>query len=198
MLPASYRWPAPEVLSRLVHNAQAGEGGAVDVLLAAIRPALLTFFRQRTDGDGAEDLTQLTLVRITGAIGHIDPQRADSYLSAVARNLLRTTYRVAARDRRRTTTLDEESEIADEYPSDTRAEYRDLAVAIHRACLAMEHPSLRDVALGVLRGDSAAEIAEQLDISPITVRTRLMRVRAILRRELPAYLSEHSSTQHQA
>lgn len=187
MLPASYRWPAPDLLSELVRRAKT-DPRAVDALLCAIRPALHAFFRQRTDGDVAEDLTQHTLMRVAGAIPRIDPERADSYLSAVARNLLRTTYRVRARDRGRSAPLAEGVEVAIEEVADARAEYADLARAVHRACLAIEQPALREIALGVLRGDSAVDLADQLDISPITVRTRLMRVRAVLRHELAAYL----------
>src|SRR5215813_5698779 len=103
MLPA-YRWPTPDTLSGLVRRAKR-DPQDVDSLLAEIRPALHAFFRQRTDADAAEDLTQLSLLRIAGAVARIEPERADSYLSAVARNLLRTSYRVRARDRRRTSML---------------------------------------------------------------------------------------------
>lgn len=187
MLPASYRWPAPDLLSELVRRAKT-DSRAVDSLLAEIRPALHAFFRQRTDSDVAEDLTQQTLMRVAGAVARIDPERADSYLSAIARNLLRTSYRVRARDRSRSASLTEGVDVAVENVADERAEYADLARAVHRACLAIEQPALREIALGVLRGDSAAELADQLDVSPITVRTRLMRVRAVLRKELAAYL----------
>jgi len=189
MLPASYRWPVPEVLRELVRRAQ-GDPDAVGALLSAIRPALHAFFRPRTDSDAAEDLTQLTLVRIAGAVQRIDPERADSYLSAVARNLLRTSYRVRARDRRRTAPMEVGVDVAIEQVANERAEYADLARAVHRACLAIDQPALREVALGVLRGDSASELAHQLDVSPITIRTRLMRVRAVLRQELSAYLDD--------
>lgn len=192
MLPASYRWPTPEVLSQLVRHAQGNDAGGVDALLAAIRPALLAFFRQRTDSDVAEDLSQMTLVRVGRAIARIDPERADSYLSAVARNLLRTSYRIRARERQRTTALDATIEVGTEHRADSRAEYAELVTAVHRACLDIPYPALREVALGVLRGYSAAELADRLEISPITVRTRLMRVRAILRHELHAYLVDAS------
>jgi DNA-directed RNA polymerase specialized sigma24 family protein len=59
-------------------------------------------------------------------------------------------------------------------------------------------PGLRGVAEGVLRGDSAADVARSLDISPITVRTRLMRVRAILREELAPYLDGRAGGRRQA
>ena len=188
MLPA-YRWPTPDTLRGLVQRAK-GDARDVDALLAAIRPALHAFFRQRTDADAAEDLTQLSLVRIAGAVARIEPERADSYLSAVARNLLRTSYRVRARDRRRTSMLTDDIDVAAEEVADRRAEYADLAHAVHRACLTIEQPALRDIALGMLHGHSATELANQFDISPVTVRTRRMRIRASLRRQLAAYLDE--------
>ena len=197
MLPASYRWPASGVLSHLVRRAK-DDPRAIDELLATIRPALHAFFRPRTDADAAEDLTQQTLLRVAGAIERIDPERADSYLSAVARNLLRTSYRVRARDRGRLTPLSEGIDAVVETEADRRVEYADLARAVHRACLALEQPALREIALGVLRGDSAAELANQYDISPITVRTRLMRVRAVLRRELADYLDDETHARREA
>jgi RNA polymerase sigma factor (sigma-70 family) len=192
MLPSSYRWPAPNALTELVLGAKRDPRG-VDALLAAIRPALHTFFRQRTDADAAEDLTQLSLLRIARAVSRIEPERADSYLSTVARNLLRTSYRVRARDRRRTSML-----TAAEDMTDQRAEYDDLASAVQRACLAIDQPALRGIALGVLRGHSTTELANQFDISPITVRTRLMKVRASLRRQLAAYLHEQDPDECEA
>jgi len=187
MLPKSCRWPAPDTLSALVREAKRDPRG-VDALLAAIRPALHAFFRQRTDGDVAEDLTQLSLIRIAGAVARIDPERADSYLSAVARNRLRTSYRVRARDRGRSAILSDATEVAADEVTDGRAEYADLVGAVHRACLAIEPLALRETALGVLRGDSTTELANEFDISPVTVRTRLMKVRAALRSHLAAYL----------
>lgn len=197
MLPASYRWPAPATLSGLVRDAQRDPRG-VDVLLTAIRPALHTFFRQYTDADVAEDLTQLSLIRIMGAVARIAPERADSYLSAVARNLLRTSHRAHARDRRRTSVLTDAIDVADDAVADQRAEYDDLEHAVHHACLALKQPALRDIALGVLRGHSATELANEFDISPITVRTRLMRVRTSLRRQLSAYLDDQGASDREA
>lgn len=196
MLPA-YRWPAPDALSGLVRRAKHDPRG-VDALLAAIRPALHAFFRQRTDADVAEDLTQLSLLRIAGAVTRIEPERADSYLSTVARNLLRTSYRLRARDRRRTSVLTDAIDVAAEDITDQHAEYDDLASAVERACLAIDQPALRGIALGVLRGHSATELANQFEISPITVRTRLMKVRASLRRQLAVYLDEQDADECEA
>lgn len=62
----------------------------------------------------------------------------------------------------------------------------DLVLAVHRAVLTkLPHP-LRQIVDRVLEDQSPSQIAEELHVSPVTVRTRLMRVRWILRRELVA------------
>jgi RNA polymerase sigma factor (sigma-70 family) len=194
---ATTPWPSADTLSRLVSHARGGEAAAVEKLLAVLRPSLLSFFKRRLSVDTAEDLTQRALVRIGGAVQRIDPERADVYISTVARNLLRTTYRVEARDRSRDGQSDPADLVSSTPAVDWRVEYAELVRAVHRACLRMR-PGLREVAEGVLRGDSAADMARNLDVSPITVRTRLMRVRAILRSELAPYLSGSGSNQRGA
>jgi len=187
MLYASFKWPAAEVLTRLVRGAQAGKTIEIERLLQALRPGLFAFYQHRLSADAAEDLTQLALIRITGAVARIDPVRADSYISTVARNVLRSNYRTVLRDRAREVDECASEEPADPTTTDARIEYADLVRAIHRTCLTKIQPGLREVAIGLLEGESTNQIAAKLQISPITVRTRLMRVRAILRRELRAY-----------
>lgn len=183
----AFRWPSPDVLARLVRDAQSGR---VDIgeLLAFLRPALVSFFQRRLALDISEDLAQMACVRISGAIKRIDPERADSYLATVARNLLRTTYRRNARERTRADATNPEDLPASGLAPDRRIEYEELVKAVHRVCLEKLQPGLREVALGLLQGDTPVEIATALEVSPITVRTRLMRARAILRDELRPYL----------
>jgi DNA-directed RNA polymerase specialized sigma24 family protein len=88
---------------------------------------------------------------------------------------------------RRTSALDASLLPAHTPAPDTQLEYEELVLAVHRASLTLQQ-DLRAVVIGLLRGDSSAEIATALNISPVTVRTRLMQVRAILRPELAAYL----------
>ena len=191
MQDASFRWPPADVVSRLVRDAQQGRD-ALNTLLVFLRPALLKFFQRRLALDMCEDLTQMALIRISGAIKRIDPERADSYIATVARNLLRTTYRRHARERSRA-----DATIPDELPGcgtsiDRRLEYEDLVRHVHRTSLEKLPPELRDIALGLIQGQTPVEIASALDVNPITVRTRLMRVRGILREALAPYLeSEH-------
>ena len=187
MLDANFRWPSADELERLVRAAQRGHTEAVEEMLEALRPSLVTFFGRRLSPDLAEDLAQLALLRISRAVARIDAVRADAYVSTVARNLLRTAYRVEARARDRDGSSDPAGLVAMDIPIDRRVEYEELVKAVHRACLQLR-PGLREVAVGLLQGDSAKDIATSLNVSPVTVRTRLMRVRAILRAELSPYM----------
>ena len=162
-----------------------------------LRPSLLSFFERRFAADAAEDLAQLSLLRIGGALGRIDPERADVYVSTVARNLLRTTYRRNARELRRDGQIDPADLVSNDQSSDARVEYADLVRAVHGECMRLG-PTLRAVAIGVLRGDSAGDIAKDLGVSPITVRTRLMRVRAALRAELSPFLDGETGRHRRA
>lgn len=183
-------WPEQEELGRLVRAAQRQDAGALDQLLERLRPSLVVFFTRRLPSDPAEDLTQAALWRIQNAVPRIDPERAGLYVVTIARNLLRTEYRRRARDSRRAVPLEGAETVA--IPPTTRPEYEELVRAIHRASLAKLTPPLQEIVFGLLRGRSPAEIAADLHISPITVRTRLMRVRTVLRRELAAYLPDAS------
>jgi RNA polymerase sigma-70 factor, ECF subfamily len=192
-----FLWQTGEELSRLVREARSGSPGALDELLDELRPALVSFFERRFSLDTADDLAQLASIRICGAIQRIDPERADSYIVTVARNLLRTAYRRQSRDQSRADETSPEELPARALSADRRVEYEDLVRAVHRACIEKLRPGLREVAVGLLRGDTPVEIASALEVSPVTVRTRLMRVRAILRDELSSYLETNGAADRQ-
>lgn len=187
MLRDSSKWPDASTIEALVREAQRGVPKALSRLLATLRPALVEFFARRLTPDMSEDLAQSALVRISGALHRIDPARADAYVSTVARNLLRTAYRRCAIDKERLVTIDGEVSLLQENAQES-AEYDELVLAVHRVIAAKLPSELADVVRAVLRGDSAAEIAKQQAVSPVTVRTRLMRARAVLRKELESRL----------
>lgn len=180
-------WPPPDELIHLVRSTQQEEPGALDGLLSALRPAFLAYFAYRLSDDSAEDLTQVALFRIARAVPRIVPDRADRYIRTVARNLLRTAYRHHARDSRRYASDDFIEHAESPAAGDLDVEYRELAHAIEASTAALPPPLAR-IVLGLLRGESAADIAADQQVSPITIRTRLIRARAFLRRELRVYL----------
>ena len=187
-------WPVAGELSRLMESAQHGEVRAIETLLATLRPSLLAFFARRLPLASAEDLAQAALVRITRALPRITPDRADRYVMTVARNLLRTAYRSRARDSRRAAPVEFAEIVASSESIDSRVEYRELALAVHRASMEVLPPPLREVVLGLLRGQTPMEIAARLHVSPVTIRTRLLRARILLRRELSPLLEDHPAT----
>lgn len=185
----SSQWPAADTVARLVADAQRDSTGSMDALLATLRPALVRFFARPFSGDAAEDLAQAALIRITRALPSIEPDRADRYIVTIACNLARTAFTQQSRERRRWAPA-ELADSAEEATSaaDRHAEYAELAREVHRVCAAELPPALREVMLGLLSGETPSEVAERLQINPVTVRTRLMRARAILRKELRPYL----------
>jgi RNA polymerase sigma-70 factor (ECF subfamily) len=181
-------WPDARAIGNLVRVAQQGVPDAINALLAALRPGLVAFFSKRLSDDVAEDLAQCALMRIAGALRRIDPERADAYVSTVARNLLRTAYRRRLIERRRRADVELADLVTHHEAIDVRAEYEELTRAVHRVARADLPEPLADVVLSLLHGETTSEIAQRLAVSPITVRTRLLRARAILRQELQGYV----------
>jgi RNA polymerase sigma-70 factor (ECF subfamily) len=193
MLRETTKWPDATTIGGFVREAQRDAPGALARLLAALRPALVDFFSRRLTSDVAEDLAQSALVRIAGALSRIDPERADAYVSTVARNLLRTAYHKRSIDKQRYAEVDL-SDIplitADVHEG---AEYEELLLAVHRVIAAKLPPELAEIVHALMRGETPTEIAERQAVSPVTVRTRLMRARTVLRRELGSHLSDNCS-----
>ena len=183
-------WPPPEELRDLLHRAQQRDLQALESLLTALRSSLLEYFSYRLPLDVAEDLAQVALVRITRAIPRIDLARADRYVITIARNLLRTVYRRRAREGQRSADNHSVEVAESRIALDLDLEYQDLLEAITRVAPAVLPPPLAHIVLGLLRGETTAEIAAKQKVSPITIRTRLIRARAVLRRELRAYLEK--------
>ena len=185
---SSSGWPAPQTLGPLVRAAQRDGADALNHLLATLRPALVTYFQQRLPQHAAEteDLTQLALIRVARALRRIDPERAEGYVTTVARNLLRTAYRQRARDRRRHLTMRSEPP-AETWLPDDHAEYEELVLAVHRAVLTKLPRPLKEIMTRLIEDESQVQIADELHVKGVTVRTRLWRARAILRTELAPY-----------
>jgi RNA polymerase sigma factor (sigma-70 family) len=137
-------------------------------------------------------------VRVVGALPRIHPEQTAQYVMTIARNVLRSEYRRRAREARRHVSLHLAEDVEAPLRVDEEAEYRELARAIHRVTSSSLPASLRDVVIGLLRGLTPAEIAAQQHVHPITVRTRLMRARALLRHELSPFLDDALGSRRRA
>ena len=187
-------WPEKAELARLVREAQCDGHHARDTLLAVLRPCFLSFFAGKLSGDAADDLAQNALLRITGALTRIDPERADSYVVTIARNLLRTAYRRRTVERQRHADVDLADRPDSRDSAEAVAEYEDMVLAVHRVIAGRLPTPLAEVVRGLLSGETPSEIAERLSVSAVTIRTRLVRARAILRRELRPYVQPEGAT----
>src|SRR5712691_7354286 len=81
-------WPDEGELVHLVREAQGGRPGAVDALLARLRPPFVAYFVPFIGRDDAEDAAQLALLSILRALPGIDAGRALGYVVAVAQHSL--------------------------------------------------------------------------------------------------------------
>lgn len=181
----------------LVDTAQRGDVNALERLLAIIRPGLVDFLSRRTGAWDSEDLAQVVLIRVAGAIvaGRIEPARAVQYIHTVARNVLRTNYRLKAPDRRRLVPLDYAVAISEGGEEAERLDLQDLARTVHQVALTALTHGQRDVVLGLLRGETTLEIAQRLGIDHVTVRTRLMRARIALKKATSRYAADLVETE---
>lgn len=171
-------------LALLVAAAQQDETRALDRLLSTVRPTLFSYFARRVPDDLADDLAQIALIRIVKALPRIDPKRAGGFIGTIGQNLLRTAFRRQARDARRVAPSITPDELESGVTADQEVDLRDLLDAVMRASSRTLTHELRDVVTALLRGQDRADIAAKQGISQITVRTRLMRARVILREEL--------------
>ena len=171
-------------LALLVTAAKQDETRALNRLLSTIRPALFSYFARRVPSDLADDLTQVALIRVVKALPRIDPTRASGFIGTIGHNVLRTAFRREARDARRVASSVTPDELESDVTADREVEMQDLLDAVMRASARTLTHELRDVVTALLRGEDRAEIATTQGISQITVRTRLLRARVILREEL--------------
>ena len=118
----------------------------------------------------------------------IAPERADRYITTIARNLLRTAYRRRRRDELRRAPPGVIEAAESQLAADLDTEYAELTEAIQQVAATMLPVPLGQIVLGLLRGKTPIEIATAEHVNPTTIRTRLLRARAVLRRELRVYI----------
>ncbi len=137
--------------------------------------------------DEAEDLTQEIFLRLYRTL-HTFDRRAnfETWLVSVSRNLCIDHYRSARRERQTVTRDVEAGEVAVPLATDPLADLeRQDQVALVRRALEALPPALRTaVVLCDLQELSYQEIARQLNLPEGTVKSRIHRGRAALKREL--------------
>src|SRR5260370_13606086 len=79
-------WPEESELIQLVREAQRGGPGALDTLLARLRPSFVTYFAPTMGRDDAEDAAQTALLSIVPALPKIDADPAPPYVLPAATN----------------------------------------------------------------------------------------------------------------
>ena len=169
------------VLAELVRDAQRGGPGALERLLARLRPSLIAIFAPRLDRDTAEDLAQLALIRTARSLRVIDPPRARPYLVTLVGNLLRSERQRRASDARLRTALAATIDQTERNASDERC--RDLIDDLDAGLVTLS-PKLRDTFLASVAGSPPSVLAAREGVSAAVIRARIRRARARLKAAL--------------
>ena len=178
-------WPDEEELVRLVRTAQDGSPGALDALVARLRPPFVASFAPTMGRDDAEDAAQLALLSILRVLPGIEAARAPAYVVAVAKNRLSHARRRRARAAQLSLPLEFAEAVEWPVAADWDTDYHDLARSL-RATLAALPPERREALLEPLHGVTSSTLATQQHVSVATVRSRRRRARSSLRAALAA------------
>ena len=168
-----------------------GSEAAFEELARRVHERVRRWARRLTgDDDEAEDVAQLVLVRLHVRAAEFDGRsRFTSWLYRVTRNVavdrLRTERRRAKLHAREQTPIERFAEAEDTGSDDDAARLARLVEAYHVE-LSRRQREVFD--LVDMRGQSAADVAEQLGISPATVRVLLLKARRAIRARM---LAEH-------
>ena len=178
-------WPEESELIHLVREAQGGGPGALDTLLARLRPSFVTYFAPTMGRDDAEDAAQTALLSIVHALPKIDAERAPGYVLAAASHSREQARRRRAIAARRVAPLEFAEDLESPVAADWETDYHDLTRAL-RASLAAIPPERREALLESLRGVTSSTLAAQQHVSVATVRSRRRRARQSLHAALAA------------
>jgi RNA polymerase sigma-70 factor (ECF subfamily) len=185
----------------VVVRARAGDAEAFRQLFEAYQARIYNYLWQMVrDEELAADLTQETFIRAYRSLAELrDPGAFQSWLYRIAVNLVRDerkraqvpTVSLEAPDEEEGSGEDPGSEFAD-WSSNPERELmrRELAQAVERAVahLAPEHREV--IVLHHLRGLEVRDIARILQVAEGTVKSRLGRARALLRRQLASWVED--------
>lgn len=151
----------------------------VELLIRRDASALLSYFERRVPQSDAPDLLNETLLVIWRRADSVpdDEQAARMWFFGVARRVLSTSRRGAARRRALVERLRSEARTADQAIAGPDAELTSALAALSRA-------DLEIIRLVHWDGFSLAEVAQHLGKPAGTIRSRYSRARAQLREKL--------------
>lgn len=153
-----------------------------------------TALRLTRDQDEAQDLSQEALVRAYEAFDRFDGRNFKAWILRILTNLYINKYRKVQRQGM-TGSLDDEQAIEPAAPADEAPDKivldRMLGAEVEDALAKVPEVFRMTVILSDLEGLSYDEVAEATDVPVGTVRSRIARGRAILRRELEQYAMEN-------
>jgi len=178
-------WPEESELIQLVREAQGGGPGALDTLLARLRPSFVAYFAPTMGRDDAEDAAQTALLSIVRTLPRIDAERAAGYVLAVASHRRENARRRRATAARRFAPLELAEDVEWPVAADWDTDYHDLTRAL-RASLAALPAERREALLESLYGVPSSTLAAQQHVSRATVRSRRRRARKSLHAALAA------------
>jgi RNA polymerase sigma-70 factor (ECF subfamily) len=183
-----------EHIATWLAQAQAGDHAAFEALHEALLPALLRFVR-RLAGDGdAEDIVQETFMTLYLHLGQIaPPEKLRPFLYRVARN--RCYDRLRRSGRFEQIEWDEDdaaprvrlsfTQDGDAPSADDAAHWLLIQLAVKEAMERLPELQRQTLVLYAEEELSYAEIAEVMDVSIGTVKSRLFHAKRGLRRLLP-------------
>lgn len=152
-----------------------------------------TALRLTRDREDASDLVQEAMVRAYEAFERFDGRNFKAWILRIVTNLFINRYRERQREAR-TDSLDAEGAlepVAPEAWSTERLVFDHLLSGeVEEALGKVPSPFRTAVILSDIEGLSYEEVAEAMEIPIGTVRSRIARGRAILRRELEQYARE--------
>jgi len=172
-------WPDEDELVRLVRAAHGERPGALDALLARLRPSFVASFAPTMGQDDAEDAAQVALLSIMRTLPKIDADRALAYVVTVASHRLGKARRQQARAARRHVPIEFAETVEWPVAADWDTEYHELARVL-RASLAALPPERRAALLEPLQGVTSSTLAAEQHVSLATVRSRRRRARKSL------------------
>jgi RNA polymerase sigma-70 factor (ECF subfamily) len=175
-----------EVLTDLVNRTGTGDEEAFATLVDRLESRIRRWAAKLSiDADAADDLTQLTLIRLHERAGQFDRRsRVTSWLYRMMQNLATDARRSDARR-----TMREQHALLG-LPNVATAETEDAVDAERLAAILTSYRTMlsareREVfELVDLHGTAAAEVSTRLKIAPATVRVLLLRARRKLRTQM--------------